>query len=162
MVLGVLVGLSAGSVLAACSSSPPRGHEVPHNGSTTTQSSTTLPPTTTTAALGTAPMSGDYVDGADGTPHYFVTLSAQPNGSLTGSVQFLAQDGNTNVAFSFSGTWRAGVAILTPGGGTAQNVPSSISMPFSSSGLSLGGCTGYLQFATSQASCQFSFNGSQI
>lgn len=137
--------------MAACSSSANPQHH-----------SHEIPGSTTTAALGALPLDGNYVNSPDGTPHYFVTLRAGSDGSLNGSVQFLAQDGNTSVAFNFSGTWRAGVATLTPSGGTAQNVPSSVSMPYSSTGLSLGGCTTYLQFATSQASCQFSFNGSQI
>ncbi|MGO9559793.1 MAG: hypothetical protein ACLPYW_11990 [Acidimicrobiales bacterium] len=145
--------------------------------SNATQTTTTLEPTSTTSvgttttsppATTAAPRSGTYSNGGQGTPHYFVSLTAEANGKLSGSVQFLYQDGQTSVVFTFSGTWQSGVATLTPetvpqDGSASQNpstVPSAISMPYGQTGLELGECTGYLHFAESESQCQFSYSPS--
>jgi len=110
--------------------------------------STTAPASTLTTTL----PSGIYTDGPQGTPHYFVTLTSQADGTLQGTVTFLAQDGNTPTVFTFTGTTQSGVATLTP------SVGSPITAPFGTNQITLGNCTSYLQFAQSNADCTFNFS----
>jgi hypothetical protein len=112
----------------------------------------TTPTTSPESSVTTTLPSGIYTDGPQGTPHYFITLTSQADGSLNGTVTFLAQDGNTPTAFTFTGTTQSGVATLTPSTGSA------ITAPFTNGQITLGGCTNYLQFAQSNADCTFNFS----
>jgi hypothetical protein len=112
----------------------------------------TTPTTSPSSPIVTTLPSGIYTDGPQGTPHYFITLTSQADGTLSGTVTFLAQDGNTPTAFTFTGTTQSGVATLTP------SVGSAITAPYSNGQIMLGGCTSYLQFAQSNADCTFNFS----
>jgi hypothetical protein len=48
-----------------------------------------------------------------------VTLTTHPNGTLEGAVHFLAQDGQTSVQFTFTGTAAGQAATLVRGDGGA-------------------------------------------
>lgn len=112
------------------------------------------------------PRSGIYVDGGDGTPHYYMVVAVSRSGQVSGSVQFAYQDGQTSVVFTFSGRASDGVATLTPVSipqvGSASEapsaVPSTISMTYGADDLQLGECVAYLHFAESVASCTFSYS----
>jgi serine/threonine protein kinase len=126
------------------------------NGGPSTTTTTTSPSTTTTSPTAGLLPSGIYTDGQSGTPHYFITLTTSPNGDLRGNVSFLAQDGQTRLAFTFTGTTQSGSATLTPSTGQP------ISATFTDRQLALGDCTTYLEFATSNADCTFSFSASGV
>jgi hypothetical protein len=126
------------------------------NGGPSTTTTTTSPSTTTTSPTAGLLPSGIYTDGQSGTPHYFITLTTSPNGDLRGNVSFLAQDGQTRLAFTFTGTTQSGSATLTPSTGQP------ISATFTDGQLALGDCTTYLEFATSNADCTFSFSASGV
>jgi hypothetical protein len=160
--------------LVSLHSSPAPKNLYPATGSTST--SQTPEPTTTGPATTTMPpslpasspglQSGLYLDGTQGSPHYFVSLTAESNGRLIGAVEFLYQDGQTSVVINFSGTWQGGVATLHPesipqNGSASQEpstVPSAISMPYSRTGIELGECTQYLHFAEGESQCEFSYS----
>lgn len=128
------------------------------SGPTSPPTTTTSPgsTTTTTSATAQALPSGIYTNGPSGTPHYFINLTTKADGTLSGSVTFLAQDGNTSVAFTFTGTSQSGVASLQ------TNTGQTISAPFANQQLTLGQCTNLLQFATSQADCNFNLSPSGV
>jgi hypothetical protein len=134
----------------------------------TSAPTTTVPPSssaTTIASSGPLPMSGTYSDGPQGTPHYFVVMTTAAAGTLSGSLQFLYQDGQTSAVFTFSGTWQSGTATLDPqsipqNGSASQNpstVPSAISITYDQTGLQLGECLQYMHFANSMSDCSFAY-----
>jgi hypothetical protein len=160
--------------------------ELPAAGSTvrpaTVVTLTYIPDSTTTPSAGaptrssgvlaaaatstTSPLpSGTYVDGPQGTPHYLVSLTRGRDGQVSGSVDFLYQDGQTAVAFTVTGTVHNGVLTLHTADvqppaphspPLARNVPSVISGTTNSgSSFDLGECTTYLSFAASMADCTF-------
>ncbi|MCK4177898.1 hypothetical protein [Aciditerrimonas ferrireducens] len=152
---------SAGSV--STSSHPQRvaatGSDAPGSSSTAAAASTPL--------VGT----GVYVDGGVGTPHYFVVLNTSTASSIGGSVDFVYQDGQTSVVFTFRGTVGddGTVATLTPlavpqhSGSASQppgSIPSALSATLAHGSISLGECTSYLHFAPSEAACTFSASSS--
>ena len=96
--------------------------------------------------------SGIYVDGIAGTPHYFVTVTAKSDGTATGTVSFLHQDGQTEAAFTFTATVQSGIATLTASTGRI------ITAPFDQHGFTLGNCTDYLPYARTNADCSFTFS----
>jgi hypothetical protein len=100
-------------------------------------------------------MSGSYVDGPPGTPHYVMNLTAQAGGALNGTLLFLFQDGRTSESFSFTGTARDGVAQLATSGG-----PHQIAAIYSPGVVVLTGCVGYLQDAQSDTACRFTYSSS--
>lgn len=138
--------------------------------STAPTATTVGPPARTTLAASSAPQpvpTGIYVDGSQGTPHYFISLVNGTAGQLTGSVDFLYQDGQTSVVFTFDGTANNGTATLHPtavpqGAGSASqapaSVPSAILATLGQDSLSLGECTSYLRFTRSLAECTFSYS----
>jgi hypothetical protein len=109
--------------------------------------------TTTTSPLAALLPSGIYLDGGPGTPHYYISLSSdQGNGTISGSLSFLYQDGQTSPVFSFTGLTNSGTATLTP------SSDSPISATYSTKQLQLGECTQYLKFARSLSQCTFTFS----
>jgi hypothetical protein len=111
-----------------------------------------------------APSAGTYVDGGQGTPHYFVSLTFDAGNQVHGSVGFIYQDGQTGAAFTVTGTIRTGVMTLYPSNvqpprqgmtALADHVPTVIMAPSQVNSLTLGDCTSYLTFATSLADCTF-------
>jgi hypothetical protein len=109
------------------------------------------------AAPSTPPLSaslpsGIYIDGAQGTPHYFIALTTKDDGTFLGTVSFLAQDGQTSAAFTFTATTQSSVATLTTSMGTI------ITATFGSKAIDLGECTQYLSFAQSNAQCSFTYS----
>lgn len=124
-----------------------------------------------TAAPSSAPglplvPNGIYSGGSPGTPHYFVSLTNGSGGGVTGSVNFLYQDGQTSVVFTFNGTVQADVATLHPTsvpqvGSASQaptTMPSYISAGLDRNSISLGECTGYLYFDQSLSQCTFTYS----
>jgi hypothetical protein len=112
----------------------------------------------------TSPLrSGIYVNDVQGTPHYFVSLTNGSGGAVSGEVDFLFQDGQTEVAFTFTGTIRNGMLTMYPA--NVQNdprivsgVPSVLSAVLDPGAFGLGGCTGYLPFVESLAECSFTYS----
>lgn len=155
VVLGVLgLALVVGGVAAALNGDSSKSAAVRAKIPTTTAATpTTAPATTTTTPLVVSSLpSGVYANGVDGTPHYFMSLTTQPDGTLSGSVSFLYQDGQTKVVFTFAGTSQADTATLTPGDGGAP-----MSMTFGPKTLQLGECSTYLQFVQSLSQCTFNY-----
>lgn len=156
------VAASHGSVVTSTSAPAPT--------SSTTAVATTAPPRTSAevvVAAAPAIRSGIYVNGPSGTPHYFVSLTDGSAGQVSGSVDFLYQDGQTGVAFSVTGNVHNGVMTLypanvqTPPGGTAslaRNVPSVISATVDRDAFDLGECSSYLSFVQSLADCAFTYS----
>jgi cytoskeletal protein RodZ len=153
------------------SSSPPTraSTTVPNTAGGTSPTSTTTSSTpassSTTAPTATVPLaSGTYANGGVGTPHYYVTITGNPSGVVTGSVSYLYQDGQSSVVFTFDGTSENGTATLRPvsvpqGGSASQDpstVPSRFSATYGQREMNLGECTQYLHFARSLAECGFS------
>ena len=134
---------------------------------TTTMATAPSSATSTTTYPGTPPVAnGIYVAGSPGTPHYFISLT-NGSGGITGSVEFLYQDGQTSVVFTFDGTVQNGMATLNPtgvpqnGGSASQDpatVPSAISATLGQGSISLGECTSYLHFTKSLAQCDFTYS----
>jgi hypothetical protein len=156
-------GLSVGEVQTASSTvrqglvlsqSPQVGARMPR-GSKTSLTVSSGPPVsaTTPQQIATVLPSGIYLDGGSGTPHYYVALTSQPNGSISGAISFLYQDGQTSPVFSFSGPTNSGTATLTPSTGG-----NPISLTYSANQMQFGECTQYLKFATSLAQCTFTLS----
>ena len=136
-------GLSAVAVaiwFAGCTSQPSSG------GSPTSSAA----PTSSASRTADLP-NGIYVNGPPGTPHYFMTLTNSTAGSFRGTVAFLAQDGQTSAAFTFTATTQSGIATLTTSSGRI------ITAPMGSKQISLGVCTDYLSFVQSLGDCSFTF-----
>jgi hypothetical protein len=140
----------------------------PTHSATSTIPSTTVirPPSSasTTAVPVQNPLpSGIYANGAPGTPHYYLSLTGASNGSVTGSVSFLYQDGQSSVVITFDGTSQNGTALLHPtsvpqNGSASQNpatVPAAISANYGQESITLGECPSYLHFVQSMTQCTF-------
>jgi len=141
---------------------------------TVTVSSGPLPTTATSSAPGgTAPAFplGVYVDGPPGTPHYYLSVGQAPDGSLSGALHFLYQDGQTSVVFTFTGTVSGDAGTLKPvtipqdAGSASQDpstVPGAVSATFGGNTVLLGECTAYLHFATSLQDCTFTYSSKGV
>jgi DNA-directed RNA polymerase specialized sigma24 family protein len=57
---------------------------------------------------------GVYSDGSRGYPYYFITLESQGGYQFSGAVNFLYQNGQTSVVFTFDGTANGGNVTLHP------------------------------------------------
>ena len=128
--------------------------------------------TTTTAMSG--PVSGVYADGPSSVPHYFVTFLNRGNGDVRGAMNFLFQDGQTSVVFTFNG-WIAsldshstsGTLTLSAAGvknssvatQTSLATPSTISVVFGARQLDFGECSTYLT-VSSLSACTFTLKSS--
>jgi beta-lactam-binding protein with PASTA domain len=139
------------------SQTPPAGSRVRRGSivSLAVSSGTSLTPTTPLlpSPLAAELPSGIYLDGGSGTPHYYVSLTTEPDGTITGSLSYLYQDGQTAAVFTFSGPANSGTATLTPSSGG-----SPISLTYSAKKMQFGECTQYLRFAQSLAQCTFTFS----
>ncbi len=93
--------------------------------------------------------SGIYVDGATNAPHYYIDLQHHADDTLSGTIGFAQQDGQTSAVLTFTGTMVAGVATLKASNSTV------ISATYGPSGLVLGGCKTYLKLVTTNAGCSF-------
>ena len=116
----------------------------------------TLPPTpVTTSAPATQDLpSGVYVDGHQGTPHYFITLTTKPDNTLTGTLSYLYQDGHNFQVFAFTATTtQTGTATLTVG-----SQPEALSATFANQTLTLDACLSYLGLAQTSTQCTFQFS----
>ncbi len=120
-------------------------------------------PSSNNAGFPKVPASEIYADGVQGTPHYFVSLSSKPDGHISGSMNFLYQDGQTVSVFTFAGSGQDGVASLSPvasgqfgpGNVIPASLPRTLSMTWGVGGISFGECTGYLPAVTSMSGCAF-------
>jgi|GEM_PF-4471984 len=72
-----------------------------------------------------------------------------PDGSITGNVDYLYQDGKTDVALTFIGAGQDNIANLQATYSNAPNQPgqgpSAITMTWSSNKIQMGDCDFYLQ-----------------
>jgi hypothetical protein len=116
---------------------------------------------------------GIFTDGSEGRPYYFISLfgSGDSVGGSTprpveGSLDFLYQDGQSSVVFTFDGTWsgtnltmhptsfpKAGSAVIRTG-----SVPQTIQATTISDLLGvirLPNCSSYLRLATTTQQCEF-------
>jgi hypothetical protein len=155
--------LAVGDVVAQ---TPLAGSRIERGQAVTLSVSSPSYPTSPTAPAGITVPSGMYVDGTSGTPHYFVSLS-DDNEGFSGSVNFVYQDGQSSVVFTFVGTAQNGAATLRPtsvpqnAGSASQEpstVPSVISVSIDKDSFNLGECTGYLHFTRSLAQCVFTYS----
>lgn len=127
-------------------------------------------PHAATHSQANGPLTGVYVNGAAGSPHYYISMKEGARGRVKGTVNYEYQDGQTQAVLSFTGTAQDGVATLKPtlvtqgsGSATGTAVPSLISMTYDQGGIGLGECTSYLHLAPSESACSFtrsSGNGS--
>ena len=119
-----------------------------------------------------SPATGVYIDGPPGQPHYLVAVTSLKAGSLQGAMDYVYQDGQTSVVFTFRGSsqqLRPGSSVevitmvptLVPNDGSASqqhsSVPSAISVIYEPGFLNFGECGNYLHFVPSLAACQFSY-----
>ena len=107
-------------------------------------------------------LTGVYVNGAAGSPHYYVSMTENGKGKVKGTVNYAYQDGQTQAVLTFAGKAQDGVASLKPkvvtqssGSASETTAPSLISMTYNQGGIALGECTTYLHLATSEAECSF-------
>lgn len=159
--------LALGIAIFAITRPSPKGQAASSTRPTTTSpasTSTTRPTTTAPPATVSNPLaSGTYANGSPGTPHYFLSVSSSSSGDLTGSVNYLYQDGQTSVVFTFDGSDQNGTATVRPtsvpqNGAASQNpatVPAVISATYGQGSVDLGECVSYLHFAQSLAQCTF-------
>jgi hypothetical protein len=118
-----------------------------------------VPPTSVTTA-GSAVKdlpSGVYVDGRPGTPHYFISLTTNSDGTLTGTVSFLYQDGHTFQVFAFTGTTQSGTVTLDLGT-THGAVPGT----YGNQTLTLTDCLTYLGLVQQVENCTFKYQSTGV
>jgi hypothetical protein len=151
--LGRLVGTASVVLVAALGAAC--GNSGSSSSSTSTNPSTTMSTVPTTAPSssvpgGSLPATGTYADGAAGTPHYTLDVTAASGSTISGSLAFVYQDGRTQTVWTFTGTAHDGNASLTtsPGGKT-------ISATYTTSTIVLASCTAYLQYAQNDSQCTF-------
>lgn len=101
--------------------------------------------------------SGIYVAGTYGPPHYFVALTTKSDGTLTGNVSYVAQDGQTSTDFTFTATTQSRIATLKSSGGRVPD-GTLITATYSPLELDMGDCTTYLPLAASNADCAFKYS----
>jgi hypothetical protein len=101
--------------------------------------------------------SGIYLDSAQGTHRYFIELTSNTDGTLTGTVSHVAQDGPVSTEFTFTATTHSGVATLTSSGGHVSN-GTVITATYWPLELDLGDCPTYLPLAASNADCAFKYS----
>ncbi|HAM01527.1 MAG TPA: hypothetical protein DCQ30_04780 [Acidimicrobiaceae bacterium] len=148
------IGMLAAALGAAgCGNGGPSGSTSSTSSSPTAVPLTSAPSTTSTssAGAGALPANGTYADGPTGTPHTYVVLAVQPDGAVSGTVNYVYQDGTSKPEFSFTGSAGGGQAQLTSQGGG----PGQFTATYSGSTFVLGGCTGYLRFVASASQCSF-------
>jgi hypothetical protein len=98
--------------------------------------------------------SGLYTDGSDGTPHYVLSFTSGPGGTLRGSASFMYQDGRIAAAGSYAGTLSGrGKVTLTFAGGKA------LSGSYTGGRLDLAGCAAMLHLASFLGGCSFTYHG---
>jgi PASTA domain len=128
------------------------------------------PPVATTDPSSLLPASlfptGVFVNGTVGTPQYFITLVAKGGYQFSGSVNFLYQDGQTSVVFTFDGTGFGGAATIRPtadpGAGsdlqTSGTLPASITASYAKDAIGwidLHSCNAFLHFINAATQCNF-------
>jgi len=144
----VLVGVMA-TLLGCSSAKPSRAPAAPPVSGTTLQ---TAPVSTAAPATQDLP-SGIYVNGAQGTAHYFITLTTASDGTLSGTVSYLYQDGHNFQVFAFTATTHTGTVKITVGSQTE-----ALSATYGVRTLTLDGCLSYLGLAQSVAECTFEYS----
>jgi hypothetical protein len=153
-----VAALATGLVVAGCGNGSPPAASTPSTTSIpTTEAPSSVPSTTsTTAAPLSLPAGGTYTNGPTGTPHTYFVLSVETNGAVSGTVNYLYQDGSSRPEFSFAGTASGGQAQLTSLGGG----PGHFSATYTATTFVLGGCTSYLRFVASASQCTFTLTSS--
>jgi hypothetical protein len=103
--------------------------------------------------------SGIYLDGAQGTHHYFIALTSNTDGTLAGTVSNvsnLPSEVSASTEFTFTGTTQSGVATLKTSGGHVPN-GTLITATYWPLELDLGDCTTYLPLAALKSDCAFKY-----
>jgi hypothetical protein len=115
----------------------------------------TVPPTSgTTAASAVQDLpSGTYVDGRPGTPHYFMTLTTNPDNTLSGNVSFIYQDGHTFSVFAFTATTQSGSVSINMG-----STQGALTAKYENRRFILDSCLTYLGLVQSADACTFVYS----
>jgi hypothetical protein len=167
LIVGAALVAAALTALVALRGTPNPGRTTARSMATTTTTRTTpVAPPATVAPVVNPLDSGTYANGGQGTPHYYVSVTGTSAGRLIGSVNFLYQDGQSSVVFTFDGTSENGSATLQPtgipqNGSASQNpasVPAAISATYGQGAVDLGECTSYLHFVQAMAQCSFTLS----
>jgi len=96
---------------------------------------------------------GLYTDAADGLPHYVLALSLGKDNVITGSVNFLYQDGRVGTVGLYTGELSgSGKVAITFGGGK------DLAGSYTAGTVTFVGCGSVLPFAGS-AGCTFTYHG---
>jgi len=171
IVVVLLAGAGAIGYSLHTERSPQAKRSVSADGRASNSSTTPLP--AASPALQSAAPTGIYVDGPQGTPYYFITFNAGSGGKVSGAIDYLYQDGQTEVALTFVGTLTGSgsMATLTPVTVPKQkrqylqlatSVPSAISATLSSNSISLGECVTFLPAVTTMSGCTFTLSSSGL
>ena len=134
---------------AGCSAAVPTPTVTATTTDTVTATATVTSSPSASALAGPTLASGIYVDGPPGTPHYFVTLTAAADGTIAGTLAFIAQDGQTTEARPFTGQVLDGIATLNFKGGSTGTAS------VGTAGFELGECQQWMSFAQSRTDCDF-------
>jgi hypothetical protein len=94
-------------------------------------------------------ISGYYVNGQPGTPHWLIQLTTEPGGSISGTIVFVRQHRQTGLAQTFTGHAQSGLATLKFSQAGLQTAP------YESGSISLGSCTAWLKYIPGTAACTF-------
>jgi hypothetical protein len=94
-------------------------------------------------------LSGYYVNGQPGTPHWLIQLTTAPGGSISGTVVFVRQGRQTGLAQTFTGHAQSGLTTLTFSQSGLQTAL------YGSGSISLGSCTAWLKYIPDTAACTF-------
>lgn len=167
--LGLSSGGGAGTADGTTTTRPPGTTTSTTSPSATPTSAGTSSTTAPTGATTTGPgsgilVTGTYVAGSPGTPHYVVRVTSATPDAVAGSVQFDYQDGRTATVLTFTGTAAGPDVTLRPTAVTRVGIsgrqrttplPPSITASLGRGTLVLEGCTGFLDFATTASDCTF-------
>jgi hypothetical protein len=95
------------------------------------------------------PLTGFYVDGRAGRPHWFLLLNPSSTGVISGAIGYFRGGSQTAFAQTFTGEMNSGLATLTFSGSGFRTAI------YNGSSLVLGDCAHWLEFVKNDAACTF-------
>lgn len=138
--LRLALAVAIAALLSGCSS-----HRVTPAGA----SDPGTPPTASQPLVG-----GFYVNGPEGTPHWFIQMDVGPHSAFRGTIAFEYQDGQTGLSQTFTGRAEAGLLTFTFSRSGVQTGSVGLARPGPTT-ISLGECSDYLRFIASMGDCTF-------
>ena len=99
-------------------------------------------------------ISGYYVNGQPGTPHWLIQLTTGPGGSISGTIVFIRRDRQTDLAQTFTGHVQSGLATVKFSQAGLQTAH------YQYGSISLGSCTSWLRYTPGPAACTFTHSSS--